>query len=303
MKKTFITLVMLLAAITLSAQEKKIDFKNGVVNICSSSKIHISGYDGDQVVIKSNQPDNNIFYSNTNNNFAIRGYQPGEQRVDSVSYVYFSRLGKDRSEKSEGLTPLGSAKEDPTHIDQAFEFQQAGGQLYIKDKSYDGQNVFFYHNATYEILIPNSVKLMVSSSDCSNGNNQQFIFSSDALKIDDFSGDLQVSSKYKAVELTDVSGPALINTLGGDIKVVFENEKPNALFSIISNDGDIDISMPNNSKVTMKVTGQEILSNLDFRIDQETNTANNKVLDIALNGGGKKFDVKTEYGTVYLRKN
>ena len=308
MKKTFITLVMLLAAFTLTAQEKKINFSKGTVQICTSAKINISGYDGKQVVIKGNSPDN-FFYRNTNNSFIISGQNSqGLTTVDSISGIYFSDFSRDKEEKAKGLKPLGSGEdEDSTPIDQHFEIQLSGDNLLIRDKSYNTPNeahVFFYSNNTYEILVPNSVKLMVTTSDCNEEKNpQRFIFSSDALKVASFEGQLQVNSKYKAVDLTDVSGPALVNTLGGDVKVVFAKKRPNKLFSIISNDGDIDITMTPESKVTVSIAAQEVLSNLDFKLLTENFVNNQKIIKAELNGGGKTFDLKTDYGTVYLRKN
>lgn len=303
MKKSFITLVIALAACTLTAQEQKIKFNKGTVEICSSAKFTISGYNGNEVVIKSNSPQNTFYRLSGNTNNLISG-QHGLQgsSPDSVRYVFNTHFGKDKEEKSKGLTPLGSSK-DETAINSSFDIQEVGNRLLIRDKSYESQsNVLFFAHNSYEILIPNSVKLMLDSGKCVSSGTQNFIFSSDALKVADFSGDLQISSKYKAIELTDVSGPALINTLGGDVKVVFDKSRPDALFNIISNDGDIDISLPNNAKISASITGQEVLSNLDFKIISEDIANNQKLIRAELNGGGKKFDVRTEYGTVYLRK-
>ncbi|MDC7998960.1 hypothetical protein [Gilvibacter sediminis] len=304
MKKTFITLVMLLAAVSLSAQEKSIDFKKGTLEICTSSKIQISGYDGDQVVIKSNTPEN-VFYVNRGNSYVLNGQaRVNTTSTDSISYLYFSTFDKDKKEKSKGLTPLGSTKEDHTAIDMNFDIQKFGSRLTITDKAADGQsNVLFVSSTSYEILVPNSVKLVLDAGKCKNNSNpSRLIFSAEALKINDYAGELMVSSQYKAIELTDVSGPALVNTLGGDVKVVFDKKRPDDLFSIISNDGDIDITMPAKAKVSASIVGQEILSNLDFKIIQEEYSDNQKMINAELNGGGTKLDIRTDFGTIYLRK-
>ncbi|NQX78077.1 hypothetical protein [Gilvibacter sp.] len=304
MKKTFITLVMLLAVVSLSAQEKSIDFNKGTLEICTSSKIQISGYDGDQVVIKSTTPEN-FFYVNKGNSYVLNGQaRINTTGKDSISYLYFSNFDKDKKEKSKGLTPLGSTKEDHTAIDMNFDIQKFGSRLTITDKAADGQsNVLFVSSTSYEILVPNSVKLVLDAGKCKNNSNpSRLIFSAEALKINDYAGELMVSSQYKAIELTDVSGPALVNTLGGDVKVVFDKKRPDDLFSIISNDGDIDITMPAKTKVSASIIGQEILSNLDFKIVQEEYSDNQKMINAELNGGGTKLDIRTDFGTIYLRK-
>lgn len=303
MKKTFIILVMLLAAVSLSAQEKKIEFNKGTLEICTSAKIQISGYNGDQVVIKSNTPEN-VFYSGKGNSFVINGQaRVNTTSTDSISYLYFSNFDKDKKEKSKGLKPLGSTKEDHTAVDMNFDIQQFGSRLTITDKQVDNQsNVLFVNSTSYEILVPNTVKLVIDTGKCKQNKSSRLIFSAEALKIDNYAGELMISSQYKAIELTDVSGPALVNTLGGDVKVVFDKKRPDELFSIISNDGDIDITMPQLSKISASIIGQEILSNLDFKILQEDYQVNQKMVNAELNGGGTKFDIKTEFGTVYLRK-
>ncbi len=306
MNKFSIIVYSLLIAISGFAQEKEIDFNKGTVNICTTAQIKISGYNGDQVVIKNTNPRRYQLNSKGGQYFNIRTTQdsfPMSSRRDSVSYIFFTGNSKEREAKAKGLKPLGKSVEEENVIDMALDINIVSGELIIRDKNLDSQNgLIFYGGNTYEVLIPNSVKLRWNIDNCNTSKAQSFMFSSTNCEVSNFSGSTEITSLYRNVSLTDVTGPALVNTVGGDIKVVFTKERPKELFSLISNDGDIDLTLPNNSKVSMNITGKEVLSNLDFTIKTENILQDKKNLQVDLNGGGKTITTETEYGTVYLRK-
>lgn len=301
MKTLNIVLMSLLLCLTGIAQEKKIDFNKGVVNICTTSQIKISGYDGDQVIIKNTNPSTFVLSNGKSSYFNVRGYSQTE--TDSVNYIIFPKSKKKLEAKSQGLKPLGTKEKEVSNSDIDLDIQIVSGELLIRDIQQSAQqNVLFFTNSKYEILIPNSAKLRWNSDNCGGSKSQNYVYSSTGCELLNFSGETQISSLYRSVSLTDVTGPALVNTVGGDIKVVFNKEKPKALFSLISNDGDIDVTMPENTKVSMNITGKEVLSNLNFKILTENFLQDKKTLNVELNGGGKRITTETEYGTVYLRK-
>ena len=84
--------------------------------------------------------------------------------------------------------------------------------------------------------------------------------------MSDFKGDVEISTTYKSIELTNVSGPVIANTIGGNIKVVFDAISPSKLYSLVSNDGYIDITLPDDADIKVDARGDRILSNIDFKI-------------------------------------
>lgn len=300
-----ITLLAVLVTALGFSQEKQIDFKRGTVNICTNANIKITGYNGDQVVIKNTNP--NAFNFNRNSNVYFNLSTTDSLRVntrrDSVSYIFFTQGSKERQAKAEGLTPLGKSPEEENAIDARLDINIVNGELLIRDKALEsGTNSFIVANDRYEILIPNTVKLIWNNDKCNGKNAQNYMFTSKSCQLSNFSGSTEISSLYLNVSLTDVTGPALVNTIGGDIKVVFNNQEPKDLFSLISNDGDIDITLPETANISMNITGSEVLSNLDFNIISENILQDRKNLKVDLNRGGKTITTQTEYGTVYLRK-
>ena len=100
----------------------------------------------------------------------------------------------------------------------------------------------------------------------------------------------------------DVSGPVIVNTLGGNIKVVFDKESPNQLYSLISNDGYIDITLPQNANINVDAIGKRILSDIDFKILNETIVNGTKGMELRLNSGNTRMKIDAGSGNVYLRK-
>ena len=285
-----------------TVKEKRIKFNKGVLKICTSSRFTIKGYDGDEVVIKSNNPrgslyrvlydqkkGQNVFTTKKDSGFTyrvLRGYNSG-----------------DKEELEKGLKPLGTKSADPA--DNLFlDIQQKSGELVIKDYKTEGQGGVYAANVnSYELLIPNTVKLFWNTDNCKkNKQNSFFAVTSKPWELSNFKGEVEISSSYGSITLTDVSGPVLANTLGGNIKVIFKNASPKNLYSLISNDGNIDIELPPNSNLKIDATGRRILSDLDFKVDIENIVDDTKYMVLRLNGGSVKMKLDAGYGNIYLRK-
>ena len=108
------------------------------------------------------------------------------------------------------------------------------------------------------------------------------------------------------MKLTDVTGPVSINTLGGNITVVFKNKKPEKLYSIYSNNGFIDMQIPEDSNLILSTIGKAIYSDIDFKLlkeNQESDFGQTKTKMLLKLGSGKiKMKLDAGYGNVYLRK-
>jgi hypothetical protein len=186
------------------------------------------------------------------------------------------------------------------------------GELIIRDYNSNTSNQnkskdnfsFLTFNNKYELLIPNTIKLSWNAENCTKKNSNSFFVSSDSnpWTLSDFKGEVEISTSYKSIHLTNVSGPVIANSIGGNIKVVFESISPTKLYSLVSNDGYIDVTMPEDADIKVDAIGKRILSDIDFTIIKETIDNGTKGMELKLNSGKTKMKLDAGSGSVYLRK-
>ncbi|WP_299113231.1 hypothetical protein [uncultured Winogradskyella sp.] len=336
MKRIIILVALLLIAGVGHTQqkEKRIKFNKGTLKICSNAHMTIKGYDGDEVIIKSlNQPRYSYYYDFGNKDEKL--LDSLEEASDTLlrkSYYLVSSQYKD-AELEKGLKPLGNKSTNPKD-NLYLDITEKPGELIIKDYKYSqsGNNKLIGYttkssngnvnkkksnkntasgfanfasiNNKYEILIPNSIKLSWNVEDCSKKNSNTFFIrtTSTPWELNDFKGEVEISTSYNSISLANVSGPVIANTIGGNITVVFDTIKPTKLYSLVSNDGYIDITLPTNADVKVDVNGKRILSDIDFTVLDETLQDGIKEMMLQLNSGKTKMKLDAGSGSVYLRK-
>ena len=329
--KKIITTIILLFIIGLGHsqdKEKRIKFNKGTLKICSNSHMTIKGYDGDEVVIKS--LNNKLHYSyqqlKGSNGFKLKSSDSSKVTRYRILNAY-----NDEEELEKGLKPLGNKSTNPED-NLYLDITENPGELIIRDYGYaipnkkgqtrgysfyiTGQNDknreklggissnFLYPNNKYEILIPNSIKLSWNVEDCEKKNSNTFIVRTDSnpWELVDFEGEVEISTSYNSVKLTDVSGPVIANTIGGNIKVIFDDIKPTKLYSLVSNDGYIDITLPTDADINVDASGDRILSDIDFKVVSDNIVNGIKDMELQLNSGKTKMKLDAGAGNVYLRK-
>ncbi|GGG32141.1 hypothetical protein GCM10011344_36320 [Dokdonia pacifica] len=302
---TVMTFLFIIGTGYAQKNEKRIAFTKGTLKICTTSNMTISGYDGDEVIIKS---------LNSNANYAYYN-RYGEKlnnikSSDSLVFRYKTFFNEaENKELEEGLTPLGNKSNNPAD-NLYLDITEKPGELIIKDYNATSNNTGIinavHFNNKYEMLIPNSVKLLWNTDGCKKTNSNTFFITSgsNAWELSDFKGEAEISTSYRSINLTDVSGPVIANTIGGNIKVVFDKVSPTNLYSLISNDGYIDMSLPQNANVQLDATGNRILSDIDFKVLNEDLTEfDGKRMRLQLNGGKTNIKLDASSGSIYLRKS
>ena len=319
-KITILICVMALFQISLHAQEKKIKFNKGVLKICSSKNFQISGYDGNEVIIKSlHDSDKGTSWART---ISSKGFTTksatGLARVtsDSVAsspkvFYYFA----DQNRK-EGLKKLGKKYENE-ELGIYFIIEQKNGELIFKDKEAKSGSYVMYSGERYEVKVPNSVMINWTTGNCNevktNSQNQVtttkksvFFYDSNPSSITNFTGEVEISSTLSNIKLTDVTGPVTINTIGGNVTVEFKNKKPQKLYSIYSNNGFIDIEIPSGSTISADVTGKSVYSDVDFKVIEEVEENDfghlKTKMKLKLGSGKVKMKLDAGYGNIYLRR-
>lgn len=314
--KITILVIAFLLVFTVNAQEKKIKFSKGTLKICSSKNFKIEGYNGSEVIIKSLHDKKNSFPIVTGNKarviynspVTVKGklakvhknsqtYSKAKNVHSNGNFVYFS---SNNSKRKKGLKRLGK-KQENKDLGIYFIIEQKNGELIFKDAT-NGQFVML-SNESYLIKIPNSIKLNWDTSNCKKeSKNQHIFYSNKASSLSNFNGEVELTTSLSNFKLTDVTGPVSINSIGGNVTVEFDKKTPLKLYSIYTNNGFIDITMPKNSDVNVEANAAAIYSDIDFNVLQDTESDGKQHMKLKLRRGRVKMKLEAGFGTVYLRK-
>ena len=318
-------ITILLVAFTvfgMSAQEKKIKFSKGTLKICSSKNFQIEGYDGNEVIIKNlhEKRDNGTFlvsgrnakgytFSSTSSSPSSVGYAKaatinGSKRNDTIkgSRIIFYNNNSDRKK---GLKKLGKKSEN-RDLGIYFTIEQNGDELLFKDE--ENSRFIMSSNESYSIKIPNTIKLNWKTNNCKNpdSNRRYRFFSSKESSLSNFDGEVEIASTLNNTKLKDVTGPVVINTIGGNVTIEFDKKYPKSLYSIYSNNGFIDVQIPKQSSLMVDVIGKSIYSDVDFKVleEKEVEDVWQKTTSMKLKLGSGKVKMKLNggFGEVFLRK-
>ncbi|NVK52659.1 MAG: hypothetical protein HWD85_06965 [Flavobacteriaceae bacterium] len=305
MKKIkLIIAVAVWSVLTVSAQEKKIKFSSGTLKICSSKTFQIEGYDGNEVIIKSLHDSKHQHYvlnkiKRSNKLTSTKPVQVYSIARGKSNNVFFSTTDKS---KREGLKRLGK-KQENKELGIYFTIEQKNGELIFSDNT-KGQ-LTWYGNEKYLIKIPNSIKLKWYTNGCKEKeilSRNYVYFNSKASSLSNFDGEVELSTSLNNFKLTDVTGPVSINSIGGNVTVQFDKKTPRKLYSVYTNNGFIDITLPSASNINVEAKGAAIYSDLNFNILEDTEKDGLQQMKLKLKKGNVKMKLKAGYGTIYLRK-
>lgn len=138
-------------------------------------------------------------------------------------------------------------------------------------------------------------------------------FAKNELIIDSFKGSLEVNTLNANVKVTNSTGPFAINTISGNLEVVFSNVNQDAPTSLASLSGVVDVTVPAGEKASLQIStiNGNIYNNLDLKSRKEPEPdkraegmlpLRHELSEFTLNGGGQKVFLKSISGNIYLRK-
>lgn len=295
--------------LTVNAQEKKIEFSKGTLKICSTKNFKVEGYNGTEVIIKSLHDKKNIrLYKSPSRYPAVRKLRG---TVSSSRIYSYSTSNKDslprvisffgnNEERKKGLKRLGKKQEN---IDYGIYFiiEEKDGELIFKDNT-DEQFAIF-GNESYSIKIPNSIKLNWDTSGCNKNDNKSRVFySSKASSLSDFNGEVEISTSLNNFKIKDVTGPVSMNSIGGNVTIMFDKTTPKKLYSVYSNNGFIDVTFPLNSDVTVDANSSSVFSDIDFNVLEDKEEEGLQKMKLKLKSGKVKMKLNAGLGNIYLRK-
>ena len=226
---------------------------------------------------------------NLSSDLVIEGNNTGEIKIEADDY-------EGAPEKAAGLRPLSALGPDNTGI--GLNINQAGNTVTISGMHRNRDNT------DYRITIPANIKLKINYGS----------FQSDDILIRGMSNEVEVKSQVGDLMFENVTGPIIASTLSSDIRVEFTTLNQASPTSITSISGDIDITLPENSKGNFRLssTSGEIYTDLDFDA-VDTNGSKGPwrgkrefwggtSASTMLNGGGVEFTVRSVSGDIFMRK-
>lgn len=188
------------------------------------------------------------------------------------------------SEKAKGLRLVGVGGSDNTEV--GFYVVQDGNTLIVKNlRKSEGA----------EIFLPKTQNVSVKST--WNGD----------IDIEGFSGEVEANAQLNgSIEITDVNGPVTANALNGEIEVEFGTVKQGSPISIYTTNGEVDITLPENTPadLTLSTVNGDIYTNFEIKREEKEGlkSISGRKVKASINNGGVDISLKSTNGNIYLRK-
>lgn len=217
------------------------------------------------------------------NRVEIKGYNGNE--------IIFTTQSRSRSdeERAKGLSAInGQGITDNTGI--GLSVFENGNDIEVQQLSRRNSNQF-------KIKIPENIKIYYVHSGIGSAGG--------SLKISSVSSEIEATSLHSDIFIEKTTGPMTVNTVHGDIEVIFNTVSQTNPISIISVHGLVDVSLPSNTKANLKMESQygELFSDMKIEIasqDDQLRSYSSKVTG-KLNGGGVALHLSSTHNNVYLR--
>ncbi|MFO7828616.1 MAG: DUF4097 family beta strand repeat-containing protein [Bacteroidales bacterium] len=220
----------------------------------------------------------------------------GEIIIEGISgnqlIIEASSFGK-KPERADGLKSLyGAGTTDNTDI--GLQIENQGGVTEIQGASKQAED------AKYIFKVPKGVNVKI---------DYRSAFAKDIVQVKNFSSEIEISTLNKGIDLTNVTGPLVLNSTNGDININFASVNQNAPVSISTINGIIDISLPSNTpaKISLSTINGEIFTNFDIDFEKKTKNGLSYIgggqkIKGSINGGGVDVKLSTINDNIYLRK-
>ncbi len=136
------------------------------------------------------------------------------------------------------------------------------------------------------------------------------------VTVENLRGELEVNNVNDKITLTNISGSVVANTVNGDVEVTFKTIDPKAPMAFSTLNGDINVTLPAETKANLKLKSDngDVFSDFDIDIDK-TPSKIDKVTEPGLykikkddwvfgkiNGGGPEMMMKNMQGDIYVKK-
>lgn len=129
------------------------------------------------------------------------------------------------------------------------------------------------------------------------------------INISDFKNEVEAKVNRGDIRIVNINGPVIVENTRGNTFIIFEEVSQNFPISIINSHGDIDVTIPENTKTNIEVSVPrgELYTDLELITVEEQKKERGKTRAIRhikskLNDGGVSIMIMASLGNVYLRK-
>ena len=248
---------------------------------------------GDRVVVPLSDPSRPAMVRAhlLNGSITVKGYDGKDVIVETRGH---SRETPEPPENSRGLHRIP---------------QNSGLSVDSENNEVNIKASVFHQDGDFTITVPHRTSLSLST--VNNGN----------ITISDVDGELDINNINGNVTLHQVSGSVVAHALNGRVLAVFNRVDPQKPMAFSSMNGDIDVTLPPDTKANLNLhtDNGEIYSDFDIQVqpnppqsveeDEEHGHTHrhrvriDKTLRATLNGGGPEIQFKDFNGNIYLRKS
>jgi hypothetical protein len=251
----------------------------GIGIMCSATLTHAQEFR----TKLANTKDRKVVIEMASSELKIEGYN-GDEVVIQASSGYEAP-----PERAKGLKPLYYSAVDNSGI--GLSVTPDGNGLKIEKAT--------RKSIKYTVKLPKEVAILYTEMNWQGGTK---------LSISNMLGDLEIKTNNSNIELLNVTGPVVANSISGEVKVVYSSlsqEKPTAISTI---SGAIDISLPALTKSTLKLRSinGEMYTDFDLGLkgtkDGLSRVGTGSNIDGTTNGGGVEMKLNTVSSDIYIRK-
>ncbi len=159
-------------------------------------------------------------------------------------------------------------------------------------------------DGNYKIKVPKNISLTITEMSWHGGND---------FKISDIEGDIEVEAKTSNVVIRNLNGSVVAHNTSGDIDVIFSKVNADKPTSITNVSGEVDVTLPADTKANVKtksISG-EVYTDFDIALANKKNGEKAKGMDWigggyeakgTIGGGGVEMRLESISGNVYIRK-
>ncbi len=136
------------------------------------------------------------------------------------------------------------------------------------------------------------------------------------LRVEHLSGNVELSNTNGRVTATGMSGPVIAHSQNGKVVVSLDRVTPDKAMSITSYNGDVDVSMPADAKVTVRMGSYngEVFTDFDTKLSPSSSGVKesreggkykvkvDRTTTGTINGGGTDVTLKSYNGSIFIRK-
>lgn len=287
--KLFMTALALMAAMQLPAQSQ--DLALDTRDARALSRLDRKGMrpfdtDGQTKEYKYKVPGAPEQYSlkitNLQTDIKIEGYSGTEIVITALDYEGIP-------EKAAGLKPLSATGPDNTEI--GLNIKTEGNVILLSGA---GRHA---NESDYVIKMPAAMGLSYMQETWHGGGD---------FVVTGVNGEINVEMKNSDIVLNNVAGPVVASSVSGDITIVFARLNQTKPTSLAATSGDIDVTLPADTKVNFKlsVVSGEIYTDLDLKFGEKEGMKSWGGMNAnpTFNGGGVEVALRAVSGDIFLRK-